>query len=167
MFLMPENATHADALKVSNFHPSGGRTTGRVAEVIAGGAQPTRKSLPQLVPDGLPEEMHLQAGLSVKHPITLEGGSTEAVNYALLHAPDEIAATLTTRVIVADLVGHLSMLCEAENLDLIGSAHHQVAKVLCAGATKNVVLLRELLFVTGSPDIASPGFLSFGLPMLG
>lgn len=43
-----------EALALSSLFPSGGRTLARASDSMATGLQPTRKALPQLIPDGLP-----------------------------------------------------------------------------------------------------------------
>ena len=78
MLLTPENATHGEALALSNFVPSGGRSIARASETMATGLQPTRKALPQLIPDGLPPHLHLQAAMVVRHPMALQANGIGA-----------------------------------------------------------------------------------------
>ena len=86
ILMTPENATQMDALAVSNFTPSGGRTLTRAAETMATGMQPTRKALPQLVPDGLTPHLHLQVAVVVRHPMSLKPSATAPVEYVLKYA---------------------------------------------------------------------------------
>ena len=53
-------ASHLEALVDSGFRPSGGRSLEKAADMLTTGVQPTRKALPQLVPDGMPSDLHLR-----------------------------------------------------------------------------------------------------------
>ena len=69
MMVTTDGDSHMDALKGSNFAPTGGRSLAKTSDTMATELQPTRKALPQLLPDGLPPHLHLQAALAVKHPM--------------------------------------------------------------------------------------------------
>ena len=61
----------------------------KAADVLTTGMQPTRKALPQLVPDGMPSDLHLKAALRVKRPMAYEPVATAPVKYALKYAPTD------------------------------------------------------------------------------
>ena len=62
MMVTTDGDSHMDALKGSNFAPSGGRSLAKTSDTMATGLEPTRKALPQLLPDGLPPHLHLVTG---------------------------------------------------------------------------------------------------------
>ena len=79
-------STIGETIAGSNFSLAKGRTIEKYADTISSGVQPTRKALPQLIPDGLPEHLHLEAALMVQHPMTYGPGTTAPVRYALSKA---------------------------------------------------------------------------------
>ena len=99
--MTPKNATQMEALAASNFTPSGRRTLTRAAETKAMGMQPTRKALPQLVPDGLPPHLHLQVTLGVRHPMSLRPSAAAPAEYVLAYADHYPDDTLAKRRLVA------------------------------------------------------------------
>lgn len=167
VLLTPEGATHGEALALSNFVPSGGRTLARASQTMATGLQPTRKALPQLIPDGLPPNLHLQAALVVKHPMTLMPRSTDPVDYALKYADDDFEAMRKRRLNVVCILRELAAICKTDNDELTARCEETVATMLQAMGIKSVAFMREIAFVCGSRDIASPSLLLIGLPMLG
>ena len=86
---------------------------------MAGGLQPTRKKLPQLLPDGLTPDMHLQAAMMVQHPLTYAPSTTDPVKDALKFACPDAAQTLEKRRAVAATVRELAEACAADNDELI------------------------------------------------
>ena len=114
---------------------------------MATGVQPTRKALPQLIPDGLPPELHLQAALAARHPLSYPPESTKPVEYALRYAPDDLAETRERRLQVCKLVRILTEACAEENDELLDMVEPEVMIVLTAFGTKNVALMRELAYV--------------------
>ena len=61
----------------------------------------------------------------------------------------------------------LAEACTEENGELLDMVEPGVKTVLTAFGTKNVALMRELAYVCGSRDIASPSLLLLGIPMMG
>jgi len=53
MLITPEGTTLGAALAESNYVLAKGKSLEKYADVISTGLQPTRKALPQLIPDGL------------------------------------------------------------------------------------------------------------------
>ena len=167
MLLDPGGCSQREALEVSNFTPSGGRSIEKAADVMGSGMQPTRKALPQLVPDGLPPHFHLRAALATKHPLAFEPRSTGPVQYALKYAVDNEATMEESRSLVAQVLRKLAVACSRDNEHLLSLCEPSVKQVLVAFGVKNVALMREISFSCGSRDIASPGYLLLGLPMVG
>ena len=156
-----------ETIAKSNFSLAKGRTIEKYTDTISSGVQPTRKALPQLIPDGLPEHLHLEAALMVQHPMTYGPGTTKAVQYALKHVTDDLEDTAARRLKTLSLVKELTEACKEENDELTEACEASVKVVLGAFGTKNVVLMRELSFVCGTRDVTSPCALLIGLPMLG
>ena len=167
MLMKMPGATAMETMRTSNHVPAGGRSVEKAADTMAGGIQATRKKLPQLLPDGLPPDMHLQAAMTVQNPLSYPMSSTVAVDYALRNSPDDFEDVMDRRAKVATVLRQLSVLCEVENAELLALCEVSVATVLKAFGTKNVPLMRELAYVCGTQDIASPALLLLGLPMLG
>ena len=167
MMITAEGSSSVDAMRESRHAPAGGRSVEKAADTMAAGLQPTRKKLPQLLPDGLTPEVHLQAAMKVQHPLTYAPSITEAVKYALKFACENVTQTLEKRRAVAATVRQLAEACADENDRLLSLCAPSVATVLRAFGVKNVVLMRELAFTCRSLDISSPAYLLIGLPMMG
>ena len=54
MMVVASGSSHMEVLTGSNFVPSGGRSLEKTSDYLSTGIQPTRKALPQLLPDGRP-----------------------------------------------------------------------------------------------------------------
>ena len=134
---------------------------------MAGGVQATQKKLPQLLSDGLSPAMHLQAAMCVQNPLTYVASTTVAVKYALANAPNDFNETCERRKAVAATIRLIAAACDEENERMIQLCEPSVAAVLRAFGTKNIALMRELAYVCGAQDIASPALLLLGLPMIG
>ena len=134
---------------------------------MATGLQPTRKALPQLLPDGMPPHLHLQAALATKHPMVCRPVPTYPVAYALKYAMDDDTAMSKRRAEVTAVLRELAEACVSENEELMKLCSPSVVTVLRAIGVKNVAFMREVAFVCGSMDIESPAFLLIGISMLG
>ena len=167
MMLTDGGQGHSEALTNSNFKPSGGRSIERASEVMAGGQQPTRKALPQLLPDGMQPTSHLQAALALKHPLAYKPDATYPVKYALKYAPTNVDETRERRGEVLTVLRELAAATAEENEMILEMVEPSVGAVLRAIGVKQVALMREISVVCGSRDITSPALLLIGLPMLG
>ena len=103
----------AEALTESSYQLAGGRTLERYCDTVAAGLQPTRKALPQLLPDGLPPDVHLQAALAVQHPLAYALTTTDPVRYALKNACEDLEETRNRRQKVVVLLRKLAAACMA------------------------------------------------------
>ena len=139
----------------------------RASETMAKGMQPTRKALPQLIPDGLSPHLHLQAAMVVRHPMMLKPISSAPVEYALKYADDDLEVTRRKSLAVVSVLRKLAVACQKDNEELMTRCGETVATMLQAVGYKNVAFMREITFACGSRDISSPAFLLIGLPMLG
>ena len=137
------------------------------AEVLATGVQPTRKALPQLVPDGLSPQLHLQAALATRHPLSYPPVATDPVEYALKFAPDVVAVTRARRLKMCKLLRKMVEACREESENLLEMIRPEVRTVLKAFGAKNVPMMWEIAYVCGARDISSPALLLIGIPMIG
>ena len=140
LMMAMEGRSHSETLSGSNFKPSGGRSIEKAVDTLATGLQPTRKALPQLIPDGLPPHVHLQAALATQHPLAYRPRATDPVQYALKYAPDDAAATRERRQAVAKTLRELAAACEPENNELLSMVEPSVAAVLNAFGVKTLHL---------------------------
>ena len=167
MMMAPDSVSHKEALVGSNFKPSGKRSIEKSCDTMATGLQPTRKALPQLLPDGLPPHLHLQAALATKHPMAYKPVPTAPVAYALKYALDDDTAMNEQRCEATKVLRELEAACKEENDELMKMCSPSVVTVLKAIGVKNVVFMREVAFACGSRDIASPALMLIGLSMIG
>ena len=115
MMVAPSGSSHMKALTDSNFVPSGGRSLEKTSDYLSIGIQPTRKALPQLLPDGMLPHLHLRAALKVKHPMAYEPATTVPVTYADRYALDDLEETNMRRSLVSWLLRKLAEVCMKEN----------------------------------------------------
>ena len=167
MMVAPSGSSNMEVLTGSNFVPSGGRSLEKTSDDLPTGIQPTRKALPQLLPDGMPPHLHLRASLRVKHPMAYEPATTASVTYAHRYVLDDLEETNVRRGVVSKLLRKLAEAWAKENEELLQLCPNSVATVLRAFGTKNVALMREIAYLCNARDIASPAYLLTGLPMLG
>ena len=157
-----------DVFHEAEFTPSGQRSGAQLAAVVSTGRQPGRGALPQLLPDGLPPDVHLKAALALQHPFCSAPSTTPAVKYAMTYALDSAATMVERRGQVSDAIEALATSLDAENNCLLGKCSDSVAAVLNAfERPKHIALMRELQFVAQLQDAAAPCGLALGLPMLG
>ena len=119
------------AFHESSFLPSGHRSGDQLAAVVSTGRQPGRGALPQLLPDGLPSEVHLQAAL-YRHPYSAVPSATVAVKYAAQFAVDDPVALTERRRSVSDTIAKLALVLETENEANINRCDPGVVAVLRA-----------------------------------
>ena len=68
IFLLSHGASFDTTLIQASFDPSGRRSVDQLAASVSTGRQPSRGTLPQLIPDGLPPDVHLKVALAIRHP---------------------------------------------------------------------------------------------------
>eukprot|EP00973_Karenia_brevis_P031061 4284745-Karenia_brevis.AAC.1 len=69
---------------------------------MSSGSQPSTGDLPQLVPDGLTPDEHLNEALGLQHPFLIQRPPTEAVRYACVFGNLDASAILQRRSCVID-----------------------------------------------------------------
>ena len=156
------------AFQESSFQPSRHRSSDQLAAVVSTGRQPGRGALPQLLPDGLPPEVHLRAALSIRHPYSAAPSATVAVKYAAQFAVDDPMAMTVRRTSVSETIAKLAVALDVENEAILNRCDANVAAVLRAfSKPKHVALMREVQFVAQLQDAAAPCGLVLWLPILG
>lgn len=124
--------------------------------------------LPQLIPDGLPPDIHQQAALAPQYPFAIPGRSSHAVAYACRHAALTRNDIGSKRVAIIDLVEELSIVLRDDNATLVAGCALTVQKVLKSGrCPKNVSLMRDLGIACRTSDVGCTIGLVLGLPMIG
>ena len=155
-------------LKADAICPSGRRTAERVADITSSGRQAPGWAIPQLVPDGLTPEQHLEVGLATQNPLAWAPSSTGPVEYALKYRLEDPQKMNEQRRSMTQAVKDLAQAVRKENEWLVSRTHPDIRVVLEAwGDMKNICLMRELHFVTGNLDYSVTIGLVLGLPMLG
>ena len=120
----------------------------------------------QLLPDGLPSEVHLQAAL-YRHPYSAVPSATVAVKYAAQFAIDDPVALTERRRSVSDTIAKLALVLETEKEAIINRCDPGVAAVLRAfSKPKQVALMREIQVVSQFQNPAVTCGLVLGMPML-
>ena len=69
--------------------PSGKRHVSNVAATISSGVHPSKQGIPQLVPDFVTPEMHVQMAQAVRHPFSLPVSVHQAVRKAMESQPED------------------------------------------------------------------------------
>ena len=138
-----------------------------VATALEAQRQPAGR-LPQLIPDGLPPDVHQQAALALQHPFAIPGRSTHAVTYACKHSADERDGIGPRRESIIDLVEELTAMLREDNERVVAACAPTVRKVLKSGrCPKNIALMRELGIACRTSDFGCTIGLVLGLPMIG
>ena len=123
---------------------------------------------PQLIPDGLTPQEHLQEALLVQHPCAVAEPSTKAVKMALQWCDGSERSLVHRRERVCKVLVRLAAATVLENDDIFKEGlHPDVARVLQAYCPKNVVFMRELVATLDPADDEAIMCLCLGPPMLG
>ena len=106
--LLSHGASFDASLTQALFDPSGRRSVDQLAAAVSTGRQPSRGALPQLIPDGLPPEVHLKVALSIRHPFCAAPSCTVAVRYSIKHTIDSAASMVERRARVCPAIEALA-----------------------------------------------------------
>ena len=154
----------SDIVEGANFVASGKRSTTTIARRVSAGLQPSKRALPQLVPDGLGPAEHLVVAQNVVHPYLRPPEVPQAVKYALRYQVDDIHQVNLQRESMTEAVVYLQSLCQEENLLIAQFAHPLLVPVL---VQRDLIFMRELQFITGAIDfLFLPNYI-IGMPMFG
>ena len=155
-------------IEQSGFQPSRGRSAEGVGSMVSAGRQPTRRSLPQLIQDGLPPDEHLATALRSPHPFQFSPTVYPPIDYAVQFHTDKPDALETKRFESYAEVARLAEMLDVETAALISMCEEGVRSVLCSGGfVKHVALMREIGFVVGTPDWGAVPALLVGLRAMG
>ena len=161
-WLAPSTQSVGEILRHSGFQPSSHRHIETIAKRIGALAQPGGRSAPQLLPDGLNADTHLHLALRTEHPfkrpLDLPPHVTAALNKAG-STPNIIVSR--TAMIQAVLRLKASLTSEETNHHDYIDCH--IAPVI---TKRDVLLMRELQYVTGDVDYTFIHDYLIGLPML-
>ena len=156
-------ATVADAIDTIGFCPSGNRAPTVIGTRVAAGAQPTKRALPQLVPEGLGPLLHLQVVQSMEHPFAKRPRLTAPVEYALRNQlqPEECNAQRNDMLTALE---ELAKCMRKEDTEILALIDPFIMPVL---AKRSLSFMREVSFASGWHDPMFIVDLAFGLPALG
>ena len=121
----------------ASFDPSGRRSVDQLAAAVSTGRQPSRGALPQLIPVGLPPDVHLKVALAIRHPFCAAPSCTVAVRYAVKHATESATSMVQNREQVCSVIERLASAFDEENKRIIDRCDTPVAKVLRAFSEPN------------------------------
>ena len=168
MLTEDKDLSMADTLDTVEFDPSGGRHRAVAGAQVAAGRQPRGRALPQLVPDMLGPEVHLDVALRVQHPLTRPPPLFAPVAYAVEHQPDDADELNRQRMQMHEALAHLAEATHAEADWPAEMAPLTTRPVLAAGGpVKNLAFMREIMTVAGAIDANLLVDFAHGLPMLG
>ena len=135
-----------------------------VATRVTAGVQPTGRTVPQIIPDGLGPDDHLLVARKLVHPMarppTVPGYVRSAVE-----AQNSLKSDLTgARSRMLSEVQRLAVACEPENQQILQCVHPYIRPVV---AKRNVAFMREVLHICHGLDNNLVLDYVFGLPMMG
>ena len=146
------------------FKPSGHTDVATVATRVTAGVQPTGRSMPQLLPDGLGPDDHLTVAKSIVHPFARPPSLPGYVHRALNAQRDLPSDLATSRSLILAELRILAKACTEENARIIERVHPYIRPIV---AKRNIAFMREVSFICQGLDYNLMIDYVFGLPMLG
>ena len=140
-----------EVVEESGFKPSGRRSHIGTAMKVSSGQQPTKRVMPQLIPDGLEPDVHLQVALATVHPVERPPFVEDHVKAALSVSQLNAEFVNCKRSEMANLLAVLAESVSHENLEMILHVHPLLQPVVIP---RNVAFMREIQFVVGTRDHA-------------
>ena len=153
-----------DAFRASGFTPSRHRSAEVIATRIATGLQPGGRAAPQLVPEGLTPECHLQVALALTHPVCCSLPLPANVERAFNGLSENFLSIDAMRCNVTEHLESLSALCSDEWQWLLSKVN---PKILPIARLRDFVFMREVLCICGARDACIVRDYVFGLPIVG
>ena len=135
-----------------------------VATHVSAGVQPTGRSLPQLLPDGLGPIDHLKVAKCSTHPMARPPSLPRWISDSLQFQDMDPAVLVSLRKRILVLLSSLAEALKADNLRIVGAVHPYLKEVV---AKRNVAFMREVTFIAAGLDPNLMIDYVFGLPMLG
>ena len=152
-----------EAVRATDYCPSGGRSLDSVAIRVAALTQPTGRALQQMIPDGLSEETHLKLALSSCHPYQRPLSLEKHMEFAFScqTSPKQLNRE---RYSVLGLVEALAEALKDEEEYFRSRLHPELLYVV---GKRNVCLARELQYVCWTDDFTCVSDYVIGKPILG
>jgi len=164
-FMAPgADTTLQDIIEAANFSPSGHRTVQAVARAVAAGLQPNKRAMPQLLPDNLPPDSHVQLALATVHPCLRPAALPPHVTRAIGYQPPDPEECNQQRRQVQRAVDNLKHLTAHEDKLLLPRVHGWLQPLV---ASKSICLMREITFIVQGPDFNFLVDYVLGMPKLG
>ena len=135
-----------------------------IATRVSAGVQPTGRSLPQLLPDGLGPNDHLKVARPSTHPMSRPPSLPKWIVNSLEFQDMDSALLVALRKQILLLLSSLAEALKADNLRIVGAVHPYLREVV---AKRNVAFMREVTFIAAGLDPNLMIDYVFGLPMLG
>ena len=133
----------SQALSSADFTPSGKRSRDVIATRVAAGLQPIRRALPQLVPDGLSPDLHLQIAHSVAHPYTARPSPTAPIQYAIEHSIADDMAASEQREQMLSVLERMAAAVEHEDKHMLSMVNSFIRPIV---AKRSMAFIREVSF---------------------
>ena len=131
---------------------------------VGAGIQPTGRSMPQLLPDGLGPKDHVTVALATTHPLA-RPPAVPSWCLKAIDAQERLWGSLRkTRSSVIDLLVALASLCTALCGLIVDNVHEWIRPIV---ARRNVAFMTEVTFICGGLDTNLMVDYVFGLPMMG
>ena len=131
---------------------------------VGAGVQPSGRSLPLLLPDGLGTETHLELARNLVHPFLQQSCVYRPVQYALEYGIEEGEECNNHRHEVAAAIQQLTHALYSEHLYVLSLVDPHIRSVL---AVRNVLAMRDISVAIRWLDPCLCVDLLFGLPQLG
>ena len=147
--MLPDPTLLQEALSEPRAKPSRGRHAATVLTRVSALAQPTGRSVPQLIPDGFTPGELLQIALRIKHPFTWPVVMPEYIIHAGQHQSSSPSQLSRQRLHVLSAVKTLAEVCEDEDKLLCSLSHPFLQPVV---EKRHLAFLRELSCIAAPVD---------------
>ena len=135
-----------------------------IATRVTAGVQPTGRAMPQLLPDGLGPESHLEVAKGLTHPFARPPSVPAYVSDAIdaqLNLPGDLNLA---RARVSEGLQTLACACMDENQHTLRAVHPHIRPIV---AKRNIAFMREVNYLCNGVDYNLVIDYVFGLPMMG
>ena len=146
------------------FEPPRNSDASTIATRVTAGVQPTGRAMPQLLPDGLGPESHLEVAKGVTHPFARPPSVPEYVRDAINAQLDLPGDLKQARAKVKDGLQVLACACLDENHQIMMAVHPYIRPIV---AKRNMAFMREVNYLCDGVDYNLVVDYVFGLPMMG
>ena len=120
-----------------------------VATRVSAGVQPTGRSLPQLLPDGLGPVDHLKVAKCSTHPMSRPPSLPRWITDSLHLQDMDLADVVLLRKQILLLLSSLAEALKADHLRIVGAVRPYLREVV---AKRNVAFMHEVTFIVAGLD---------------